>query len=151
MKTLPRNYTVKDFRRATRKQAWPETSSSPGLNKLTYWQVYHVEFHHILKVLEVKTAKFLVGDFNGRCFFHGFSPSPTVFITHLHQVCFIFSILSWTYKVCMFHLFLWMSTFHCCSGWLYSRNSVLLKLTICLLFRFFFFGKRFIFWLVRRL
>ena len=64
MKTLPRNYTVKDFRRATRKQTWPETSSSPGLNKLTYWQVYHVEFPHILKVLEVKTAKFLVGDFN---------------------------------------------------------------------------------------
>ena len=61
MKTLSRNYTVKDFRRATRRQSWPETSSSPGYtNKSTLSS----EFPHILKVLEVKTAKFLGGDFN---------------------------------------------------------------------------------------
>ena len=67
------------------------------------------------------TVQFLGGIvFNGCCFFHGFSPSPSLAISY-HTISGLFSSLlhlELIKTVCMF--------FHCCSGRFYSRNSVLL-------------------------
>ena len=103
----------KQFQRATRKQRLA-TSYSPGYrltnkNRMSY--VYHVEFPHILKELEVKTVHFLGGD---SMFI--LSDFPHHHLYHTTSGLFSSSLLYLWHKVCTLYLFLIkMLTFHHCS------------------------------------
>ena len=82
----------KQFQRATRKQRL-ETSYSPSYklpNKKRMSYVYHVEFPHIFKELEVKTVQFL----GGECMFILSRTSPSPSVSHNVRTVFIFSAVS---------------------------------------------------------
>ena len=66
---------------------------------------------------------------------HGLSPSAS--LSHNFRSVFIFSVVSWPYKVCMLCLFLNNPDTSLLFRRIYSRNPVLFKLTIWLLFRYF--------------
>ena len=91
-------------------------------NKKRKSYVYHVEFPHILKELEMKTVQFLGRD----CifFFHGFSPSPS--LSHNFRSVFIFSVVSLAsslYALSLINVYVISLLFRP----LYSRNSVYLS------------------------
>ena len=67
-----------------------------------------------------------------------------------HRSVFMFSVVSWTYKVCMFYLVLKNVDISLLFRRLYSRSSVLFKVTSWLLFLFFSFRKTMHFCHVRR-
>ena len=94
-----------------------ETSSSPGYtNKKRTSYVYHVEFPHILKEIEVKSIQFFGWD----CiffFFHGFSPSPS--LSHNFRSVFIFCVVSLAQFLCFFVIF------NICRHFIVVQNTLL--------------------------